>query len=61
MFLAGGGSDADSSKIPSHLASLEKDVSELRFLRRTLEQRIEAFDNKRANVKRPLMESIRHS
>ena len=34
----------------SNLASINKDVSELRYLRRSLLQRIEMFDNKRSAV-----------
>lgn len=34
----------------SNLASINKDVSELRYLRRSLLQRIEMFDTKRSGV-----------
>ena len=34
----------------SSLASVEKDMTELRFLRRSLQQRIEMFDNMRSGV-----------
>lgn len=33
-----------------YLASMEKDVAELRFLRRALDQRIQALNNKRSGV-----------
>ena len=34
----------------SYLANIEKDISELRFLRRSLHQRIESLDSKRNGV-----------
>lgn len=34
----------------SHLAGIEKDVTELRFLRRSLQQKMEMFDNMRNGV-----------
>ena len=37
----------------SYIARINKDMSELRFLRRTLQQKIEMFDNKRSGVSLP--------
>ena len=37
----------------SHLARIDKDITELRFLRRSLQQRIETFENMRNGVGDP--------
>jgi hypothetical protein len=38
------------TKISTHITKIESNVSELRFLRQTLEQRIETFESRRSNV-----------
>lgn len=38
----------------SYLASIEKNISELRFLRRSLQQSIESLDSKRNGVSRQI-------
>ena len=38
----------------AYLAAISKDISELRFLRRLLQQKIEMFDNKKSGASTPV-------